>query len=815
MSQILVSVNGPLIEVIETFINPYDASEIDVNGMYSTHGAFAQAGSPAFLDVITGNNNNQLIRLEDSEGNVLIESFEIIQPGRGDDIILFASLTTILGNLEIQAGDGNDIVWSNAGNDLIVGGQGEDILHGGPGNDNMFGGTENDTVIGGSGDDKISGDAGNDFLFGGSGDDDYRFESGDGIDTILETSGFDQIVFGNGISFGDLIITQNGDDLEINYAGKIIITNFFSGNRDFVVEEIVFKDGSTYDLVQLLPPDILFVGTPILEDFVGAGGSDTVDYSTSETRIKVDLEAGTGTDGDATGDTFVSIENIIGSDLSTSGDFIYGNDGFNTLQGLGGRDVLEGGAGADIIDGGVEFDYARYTRSDEAVDIDLTRATQIGGHAQGDELISIENVTGSDYDDTLIGDEGRNTLRGGNGNDTLGGGLGNDMLFGDRGNDTFLYTGGVDLYNDRDNGFERVIFDAVWSASDVIISGNQLSFLNNIENEITFNDITLFEEFVFGSTAYTLAALQALSTPTGETGNASDDTFLATLIAEDFVGGEGEDTVDYSDSTTRVKVDLETETGTDGFAAGDTFDSIENIRGANLSTSGDFIYGDGGVNFIEGLGGRDILEGGAGADIIDGGEKEDYARYTRSDAAVDIDLTRTTQIGGDAEGDELISIENVTGSAFNDKISGDEFRNTLRGENGNDDLFGGGHSDILYGGRDDDILNGGASSDDLYGQSGADTFLFDGATAFTGIDKIRDFSLDDGDKIDISDVLIGYESATNAISDFVQITNSGDNSILSIDADGGGNNFIQISTILGVTDLTNEDFLEATGTLIA
>lgn len=54
----------------------------------------------------------------------------------------------------------------------------------------------------------------------------------------------------------------------------------------------------------------------------------------------------------------------------------------------------------------------------------------------------------------------------------------------------------------------------------------------------------------------------------------------------------------------------------------------------------------------------------------------------------------------------------------------------------------------------------------------------------------------------------------HAITDFVQITTSGSHSILSIDADGGANSFVQIASIIGVTGLTDEAALVSSGNLV-
>ena len=124
--------------------------------------------------------------------------------------------------------------------------------------------------------------------------------------------------------------------------------------------------------------------------------------------------------------------------------------------------------------------------------------------------------------------------------------------------------------------------------------------------------------------------------------------------------------------------------------------------------------------------------------------------------------------------------------------------------------------DTIMAGGGDDALYGGSGMDELYGEGGADTFMFEAISAFTAIDNVRDFSLADGDMLDISDILEGFYTnpIAQAITDFVQITDNGTNSFLAVDADGGADNFVQIATLYGQTGLTDEDGLETAGTLI-
>ena len=92
--------------------------------------------------------------------------------------------------------------------------------------------------------------------------------------------------------------------------------------------------------------------------------------------------------------------------------------------------------------------------------------------------------------------------------------------------------------------------------------------------------------------------------------------------------------------------------------------------------------------------------------------------------------------------------------------------------------------------------------------------MFKAASAFNNIDIINDFSIIENDKLDIKDLLALYDPLTHAITDFVNITTNGSNSELKVDIDGGGNNFLQIATISGVTGLTDEAALVTSGHII-
>lgn len=160
------------------------------------------------------------------------------------------------------------------------------------------------------------------------------------------------------------------------------------------------------------------------------------------------------------------------------------------------------------------------------------------------------------------------------------------------------------------------------------------------------------------------------------------------------------------------------------------------------SAGNNALFGDAGDNRLIGLDGDDVLAGGAGADRLDGGNGVDTANYSSSDAAVQVTIGGSGH-GGDAEGDTLISIEAIIGSAFDDALTGGTGDDELHGEAGNDTLLGGNGDDLLDGGDGDDLLDGGAGSDTLRG-GGA------------GVDIQRGGAGDDAIVVDrASDILAG------------------------------------------------------------
>jgi Ca2+-binding RTX toxin-like protein len=109
-------------------------------------------------------------------------------------------------------------------------------------------------------------------------------------------------------------------------------------------------------------------------------------------------------------------------------DSLWGHDGHDVLSGGDDNDLLNGGKGADDLDGGAGIDAATYRSAATGVVVDLTTPSNNAGEATGDTFTSIENLIGSMFGDTLVGDGGNNVLTGGLGKDLLTGNLGTDIF---------------------------------------------------------------------------------------------------------------------------------------------------------------------------------------------------------------------------------------------------------------------------------------------------------------------------------------------------------------------------------------------------
>lgn len=441
-------------------------------------------------------------------------------------------------------------------------------------------------------------------------------------------------------------------------------------------------------------------------------------------------------------------------------DNLYGEDGNDTLNGGDGNDYLTGGVGVDTFNGGSGIDTVYFSDEIAPVEVDLSKGIAIQIIANGTQIAetlnSIEQITGTDFDDLIIGDDRINTLSGGDGDDTIKGRGGGDRLVGGKGNDTLQGGAGNDTMN---GGLGRDSFDGGMGSDLVNFSreeaGIEADLNEGIARLVTVDGIPFTEALVsvervvgtsFDDTLIGDDQINTLSGADGDdtiyggdggdrvVGGADNDTlfggdgndYLNGGTGIDLLdGGTGIDTADFRQEESAITADLGQETVTyttkDGTVVTESIRNIERVIGTDFD---DVLRGDTNSNLLNGwLGndtliggaGNDTLNGGLGIDFLDGGEGVDTADFRLEESAIAVDLTQETATYALPDGtigtETIRDIERVVGTQFDDTLIGDAENNTLRGWYGNDTLIGGDGNDALRSGYGIDSLNGGEGVD--------------------------------------------------------------------------------------------------------
>ena len=627
-----------------------------------------------------------------------------------------------------------------AGNDTLTGTWWFDIIDGAEGNDTIFGDRELDHLYGGAGDDVLWGGLGGDQLFGG-----------DGFDTaVYQTST-------TGVTVNLAKIIQYGGEAE--------------GDRLYAIEAVVGSDFD--DTLSGRNPGLLFRGGGGADHISAFGGLSRASYAFSPEGVDVDItRAGAQIGGDAQGDVLLGIDNLTGSDFD------------DRLTGNVNRNTFSGGRGADYFDGGGNRDFVDY-RGSTAVDIDLYRATQQGGHAEGDQLVSIENIRGSTADDQIVATYIDNELIGDAGNDYLDGGGGNDLLKGMTGDDTILTHSRC--FADGGAGFDTLIiqfderdpFDGVSLYVDNL--GNISSrYLSDYDPPAGYNlGATGFERIEVTGTQWS-DGLMGTSDADILRGAAGDD-YIQGGKGDSLDGGDGRDAVElrYDPNTTAdINVDLGASIAT-GIAMLANFEDLTVTTGRG----NDHIVGGSEGNWINTQGGDDVVQlfGHHNYADLNPGDFDDFDTYIGSDGVDQVAVGNRGSVDGGGGAEDVLTLRfygsdavtftaagnfSSTGLTFvnfetfniyrENTVAGDtlqlgEGHDLVYGGGGDDLIDGHGGYDLLRGGLGNDSLAGGTGEDQLYGDLGHDNLRGDaGADRFyfsQGLDVVTDFSVADGDMI--------------------------------------------------------------------
>jgi Ca2+-binding RTX toxin-like protein len=216
------------------------------------------------------------------------------------------------------------------------------------------------------------------------------------------------------------------------------------------------------------------------------------------------------------------------------------------------------------------------------------------------------------------------------------------------------------------------------------------------------------------------------------------------------------------------------------------------------------LRGNAGEDTLIGDAGNDTLIGGSGGDILNGGADNDTASYITSALGVNIDLQALTASGGDAFGDALILIENVTGSNQADSLFGEDNANILSGLGGNDTIQGRAGADTIDPGTGDDTVDGGAGDD-----------ILNIGSNFTALDTINGGA--DFDTLNLSgDYAAGVTLSATTLTNVERMNLAAGNSyrFTFVDANiaGAANLLIDGSALLTGQTLTVAGLAEANGT---
>jgi Ca2+-binding RTX toxin-like protein len=688
-------------------------------------------------------------------GDAAGDTFVNIQDVIGTDFndIIYGDNLAHLNQLQGQAG--NDTIYGNTnpnGYTVLIGGSGADELHGGAGGNEVDYETAQSGVTASLANSSINtGDAAGDSYIGLFG-------------MSLAGSTFGDVLYGDA---GDNVIL--GDPDRSKYGGHFGNDTIYGGAGNDI---LVGGGGADY--------------------LDGGSGTDAAAYTDALAGVHADMLNPNSNTGDAAGDTYVSIENLMGSSFNdflggdNSDNTIFGAVGNDTLYGYGGNDTLDGGAGADLLDGGAGYNYASYLTSTSGLTADLADNTQNTGDAAGDTYVNIQGVAGTNYDDTLVGNDlgdsllggaGNDKLLGGAGDDFLAGGTGNDSLYGGNGNDTLDGGSGAD-FMDGGAGENTAYYGAAATGVTVnLVTGGTLGDAQG-DTYVNVQNIrgSAFDDSLTGD-ANANQIFGGAGNDTIHGGDGND--ILDGGSGSDFIdGGNGIDILSFASSTAGVVMSLASG-GTGGDAAGDTYVSIETVIGTSFDdtiggdANANTLFGGAGNDVLNGGGGGDTLEGGAGSDTLNGmAGSYDYASYGTAAAGVTANLLDATKNTGDAAGDVYNNISGILGSSFNDVIVANNSGNTLQGGAGNDTLIGGAGNDFLVGGDGNDtIIATGGGVDQFNGGAGSDTFVFTGRNDSFSDPTLRPASIIQDfqtgiDKIDLSAMsplsyAINFDSVSN------------------------------------------------------
>ncbi|MBD2535110.1 calcium-binding protein [Nostoc flagelliforme FACHB-838] len=635
-------------------------------------------------------------------------------------------------------------------NDTLNGSDSADTIKGLAGNDTiytMYGSGGNDTLTGGDGQDKFV-DADN-FEYYGLTRNNIITDFGGVGKGKNPTSGVisrvDTLEFqGHGFTTQNLLLTQNGNNLEISFEKdtyksslfgvKVILQNFALENLDNLSK----STGATVDL-----GNILFnKQTSITDSFdvFNANSTQSTIFNKNTVTFLNDL------DNNVSGfdDSDDLINSQAGDDIIdglSGNDLLRGGMGNDTLIGSAGDDTLIGDTGNNSLFGGIDDDSLNieFSTGDNTLNGGTGNDTLSAGATSGNNFLfggdGNDSLNASYYSEiySYIPSNGNNTLNGGAGDDTLRAQSpsGNNFLFGSDGNDSLNASGSVNEEyfftsssgnNTLNGGAGDDTLRAEYSSGDNTLFGGDgndslnasgyffagrggdvyLPSLGNNTLNGGLGDDTLRAEYSTGNNFLS-------------GGNDNDsfylsptDTTPSDLVTQTVDGGKGDDVLSlgYRLAIKGMTTIFNPTTNISSITAGTYRVSYKNIERLNIRGTAydDYIVGSNGNDTLSGgYRDNDTVDGGYGNDTVDGGKGDDvlFADYTYATKRVTTTFNATTNIGSITTDTNLVTYNNIErldirGTAYDDLIVGNDGNDTLStGNGGNDTIDGGMGDDVL------------------------------------------------------------------------------------------------------------------------
>ncbi|MEH2195555.1 MAG: calcium-binding protein [Nostoc sp.] len=487
-------------------------------------------------DIIDGKSGNDLLR-GGAGDNLLIG-------GAGNDTLNVDSST---GDNTLNGGTGDDTLNANysAGNNLLSGGEGNDFLSASyvltigaiPDNfytpEELLNSSGNNTLNGGAGKDILDANysTGNNFLSGGDGNDSLS-ASGYYVSFRGNFILYDPIA-GNNILNGD----AGNDTLNSNYSKGDNTLNGGAGD-DILLAEISTGNKllSGDDGNDSLSVSGYLISSPYTQRVVPSSGDNTLNGGAGNDTLSANYSTGNNLLSGDDGNDSLSISpyylflgnnnNPLSASFPSSGNnTLNGGIGDDTLNASGstGNNFLSGGDGNDFfylsptspdtapaslvtqtVDGGNDNDllFIDYRNATGGITTTFNSTTNIGSITAGTYLVTYKNIeqfniSGSAYNDNIVGSNGNNTLNGGAGDDIfdLSGSAGDNLIFGGDGTDTFIfasYNEGINTIDDFNATNEFIQFRS-------FDGGFSIGSLQSSQFIIGISATTSEERFIYNS----------------------------------------------------------------------------------------------------------------------------------------------------------------------------------------------------------------------------------------------------------------------------------------------------------------------------